>query len=175
MHARILLFTAMFALALHAGAATFAIPGAGVSFAAPDGFTELSKEEIGIKYPSARAPAFVVGNDGRTTTIAYDLQDHQLPPDKLGEVKASFEELFSRIIPGIEWKERKIVRMQGQDWIVLELTSRAVDTDIHNIMLVTHRRGKMLVFNFNSTKDEFPSVAPALRKSIESIAFSDIR
>ena len=159
----------LLALGGPAAAATFAIAEAGMSFEAPDGFTALTAAEIDAKYPSKRGPNFVVGNARRTTTIAFDLKDHALPPDRLDDVKAAFEQLFDRIVPGIEWKDRKLIQLQGQTWIYLEMTSRAVDTDIHNLMLVTPRRGRMLVLNFNSTRGEFPTVEAALRKSLDSI------
>ena len=169
-----LLSAILFCAFSQVGAATFSLPDSGVSFQAPDGFSALSREEIALKYPSNRAPTFVVGNKRRTTTIAFDLKPHDLPPEKLHEVKQSFEALFDRIIPGIEWKQRKIISMQGQQWIHLEMTSRAIDTDIYNIMLVTPRNGKILIFNFNSTKGEFPGMEADLRKSIKTISLSAI-
>ena len=160
---------ALLATGLHARSATLSLPEAALTFQSPDTFTALSKDEIAGKYFSNRAPANVVGNPSRRTTIAYDLKNQSLPPEKLGEVKAAFEKVFDRIIPGIEWIERKIITQQGQDWIFFEMTSRAIDTDIHNLMLITPRNGKMLVFNFNSTKGEFPEVEKALRQSMDSI------
>jgi hypothetical protein len=155
----------------HANAETFSIPDVGVSFEAPEGFTKLDAAEIATKYPSNRGPAFVVGNTRRTTSIAYDLKPNGFPADKIGEVKEFFEKTFDRIIPGIEWKQKKLINMLGQQWIYLEMSSRAIDTDIHNIMLITPLQGKMLIFNFNSTKAEFPKVEADLRASITSIAF----
>lgn len=151
-------------------AATFEIPDTGVSFKAPEGFTKLTSEEIGTKYASGRAPTFVAGNAQRTTTIAFDLKPQALTKDKLPQVKASFETLFDRVIPRIDWKQKKLIDMQGQQWIYLEMTSRANEADIYNIMLVTPHRGKMLVFNLNSTKGDFPAVEKELRKSLETIA-----
>ena len=51
----------------------------------------------------------------------------------------------------------------------MEMTSNAVDTDIYNIMLLTGVEEKMLVFNFNSTKKDFPKYEAALRKSLNSV------
>lgn len=158
----------------HVCAATFSLPEAGVSFQAPNGFTKLSAQEIAIKYPASRAPSFVVGDSRRTTSIAFDLKPRALPADRLLEAKAAFESLFDRIIPGIEWQQKKLIEMQGQQWIYLEMTSRAVDTDIHNIMLITSRYGKLLMFNFNSTKEDFPRMERALRRSIRSISFQPL-
>ncbi len=158
----------LFALAPAHGV-QFSIPDGGVVFDAPDGFTQLSGEEIARKFPRTSAPGFVVGNARRTTTIAFDLKPQPIPRDKLDEVKSSFEQLFQRMIPGLVWKDRKMISMQNQQWIYLELTSHAVDTDIHNIVLVTPHRDKALIFNFNSTKSEFPQVETKLRESLRSI------
>ena len=147
----------------------FSIPDGGVAFDAPDGFTQLSAEEIARKFPRSSSPGFVVGNERRTTTIAFDLKPQSVPRDKLNKAKNRFEQVFQRMIPGLVWKERKLISMQNQRWIYLELTSHAVDTDIHNIVLVTPHRDKALVFNFNSTKSEFPKMEAKLRESLQSI------
>ncbi len=146
------------------------LPGSGVRFEAPEGFTPLSTEEIAAKYPRSQPPRYVVGNARRTTTIAYDLKPNRLPADKLAEVQAAFEKTFERMIAGLVWKERKLVTQAGRQWIYLEMTSNAVDTDIHNIMLVTPHKDGMLLFNFNSTKEEFPKMEQALRRSVQTIA-----
>jgi hypothetical protein len=51
----------------------------------------------------------------------------------------------------------------------MEMTSRAVDTDIYNIMFVTGYEDQMLVFNFNSTKEDFQQFEGKLRASLKSI------
>ncbi len=53
------------------------------------------------------------------------------------------------------------------------MTSHAIDTDIYNIMLITSLKEKMLVLNFNSTAKEFPEIEASLRKSIQSIEFTE--
>ena len=140
-----------------------------VTFDPPPGFKLVPKEIIDLKWPSKRAPQFVVGNESASTTVAYDLKPNRIPQDKLGEVRKSFTRLFERIVPGIQWKKNELVEHSGQKWIFMEMTSRAVDTDIHNIMFLTGYQGKMLVFNFNSTKEEFPKSEKSLRASLKSI------
>ncbi|MBX3420052.1 MAG: hypothetical protein KF752_00710 [Pirellulaceae bacterium] len=147
---------------------TFGIPELGVRFYAPKSYTPLTKEEIEFKFPSNRAPSYVIGNASRSTTIAFDVKNNPLHDD-LDRGLNEFKTLFDRIVPGIEWKGRKIIELQGQKWIYLEMVSRAADTNIHNIMLTTHYRGGMLIFNFNSTVEEFPEVESILRKCIETI------
>lgn len=155
--------------ALPAWAARLSIPQAGVSFEAPPGFTTLNKDEIAQKYPSDHAPSLVVGDAQRTTTIAYTLKSHGLPSEDLEIAQSHLEAALTREVPGLEWIDRRLERIDGLQWIVLEMRSQAIDADIHNIMLVTSLRGKMLVFNFNSTRQAFPAMSAALRKSIQSI------
>ena len=145
------------------------VAGTEVTFDAPDDLKPLSKEVIATKWPTARAPAYAVGTPTGTTTIAYDLKPNRIPQAALPEIKKTFTELFERMIPGIEWKKNEIIEHSGQKWLLMEMTSSAVDTDIHNIMLMTGFEGKMLVFNFNSTKEEFPKYEAALRKSMKSV------
>ncbi len=111
----------------------------------------------------------MVGNDDRTTTIAYDLKANSIAPDKLDETLTSLASAFKQIVPNLKWIARKIIKLQGQRWIYLEMTSVAEGNDIHNVMLLTPYNGKMLMFNFNSTREEFPAMETELRKSIASI------
>jgi len=161
---------AIFGLPFVSSAETVTIPGTSISFDAPSEFKPLPKEIIDIKYPSSRSPRYVAGNESASTTIAYDLKPHNIPKDKLKEVQESFTSLFSRMIPGIQWKKNEIIRKDGTDWIYMEMTSNAIDTEIYNMMLVTGYENQMLVFNFNSTKKDFPKYEAQLRKSIESIS-----
>ncbi|MGH1350572.1 MAG: hypothetical protein ACRBBN_07170 [Methyloligellaceae bacterium] len=141
----------------------------GITFEAPKGFKPLSKSIMALKWRRGNPPKFAVGNEKATTTVAYDLKPHAIPQDKMDEIKTSFTKLFGRLIPGIKWIEQKVIEKEGQKWLFLELTSNAVDTDIHNIMLITGYKDKMLIFNFNSTKQDFPVYEKELRKSISSI------
>ncbi|CAA6692136.1 MULTISPECIES: hypothetical protein [unclassified Lentimonas] len=145
------------------------ITGTSASFDSPEGFKPLSKEIIELKWPSNRAPRFAVGNESASTTVAYDLKPHLISQSQLQAVLTSFEQTFNRVIPGIEWKKKEIIEIDGQKWIFLEMTSNAVDADIYNIMLITGLNGQMLAFNFNSTKSDFPKYENSLRESIKSI------
>jgi hypothetical protein len=152
-----------------ATAATLVVPGSDVSFDAPAGFTQLSAEELQVKYPRERAPAFAVGNESRGTTIACALQDEDLRLDQLQDAMVGIVSVFEHKLPGMQWKQHIVIRLHEQPWIYLELTSHAADTDIHNVMLMTSLRGKLFLCNFNSTVEEFPQVEAALNRSMQSI------
>ena len=140
-----------------------------VTFAPPDGFKALPQETIDLKWPNKRAPKFVVGNDNASTTVAYDIKPNNIPQNHLVDAQKAFTDLFERVVPGFEWKKNEIIDHSGQKWLLMEMTSRAIDTNIYNIMFVTGYKGQMLIFNFNSTKEDFPKYEKQLRASLKSI------
>jgi hypothetical protein len=153
---------------LHAGP-KLTVPDSTVYFEAPDGFTPLTSAEIALKYPRGNPPKQVAGDARRTTSIAYDLKNNRIPETELEKGLAFFGDNLGKMIPGVVWKRKEIIELQGKRWIYLEMTSAAIDTDIYNIMLVTPHEGKTLMFNFNSTKEEFAKNELALRASLASI------
>ncbi len=165
----LLVISALVALSSNLFAEPIKVADTDVTFEAPEGFKPLSKELIAAKWPTNRAPAYAVGTPSGSTTVAYDIKPHSVPQEALPDVQKSFTELFERIIPGIEWKKNEIIEHSGQKWLLMEITSNAVDTNIYNIMLITGFEGKMLAFNFNSTKEDFPRYEAQLRKSLRSV------
>ncbi|VAW44950.1 hypothetical protein MNBD_GAMMA04-274 [hydrothermal vent metagenome] len=145
------------------------ISDTGISFIAPDEFQPLSQEIIDVKWPKKRAPKWVIGNESASTTIAYDLKPNDISTAPLPELMNYLKTNFDRLIPGIEWKKREIIELSGKNWVYLEMTSNAIDTDIHNIILLTSYGREMLMFNFNSTKEEFSKYETELRKSLRTI------
>jgi len=154
-----------------ASAATITMPDIG-TFEAPDGFTALSPAEIQVKYARGHPPQFVMGNTLRTTMIAYELRAIPLLEEQLAEVKSSVETTLSQTFPGMEWKKKALVKMHGRSWIHFEYTTRGVDYDVYNIMLLTPFSGKVLLLNFSSPKEQFRKTESVLRKSIQTIALN---
>ncbi|MCL6418121.1 hypothetical protein [Aestuariirhabdus haliotis] len=159
----------LFAVSISVSAKEINISDTNISFVAPDEFQPLSQEMIDIKWPQKNAPEWVVGNSTASTTIAYGLKNNDNSDADLSELMTYFKTTFDRMVPGIEWIKRDIIQLSGKRWLYLEMTSNAVNADIHNIMLLTSYGEEMLIFNFNSTKDDFPKYETRLRESIQTI------
>jgi hypothetical protein len=171
-YARTLALTAFVLGTLQAAlAAEVALPGTSLRFDAPDHYTPLTKAEIGQKYPASNRPRFVTGNEGRTTTIAFDLRSVSMTEQQLETQVDQLHAGFARTIPGYKPIERGLKTFGGRTWAYFELTSSAIDTDIHNIIVMTPYRGGLMIMNFNSTRSEFKTAEAELRHSLASIRF----
>jgi hypothetical protein len=150
------------------------VPGTSVSFVPPDGFTPLTQQELDLKFPSKNSPAQAVGNERRSTTIAYEVKNTALASDQLSGTLEAMVDTLSRIVPGHMWVEKKLTSIRDLEWVYLEFKSNAIDTQIHNIILFTSWEGQMLIFNFNATAADFQELEPALRASIHSLAKAEV-
>lgn len=153
----------------NAQAGTVEVGETGVTFVAPDEFGPMPKEWIKLKWPNRNGPRFVIGNERASTTIAYDVKPIDLSTTSLETLKGQFEQTLSGVIPGIQWISNKVIQHAGQEWVYLEMTSSAVDTNIYNIIMMTGIDDQTVVLNFNSTREDFPQYEDALRESMNSI------
>ena len=156
-------------LSSHAYAETIEVGDTGITFSAPDGFQPMSEEWKRTKWPGANRPSFAVGNERGSTTIAFDAKPQDISHMDLNELRTALAETFNLGVPGLKWVANKIIEHDGQSWIYLEMTSTALDTDIYNIVMLTGWNRQMVLFNFNSTREEFPRYEDALRASVKSI------
>lgn len=165
----ITLLAAFVLLTSTASAKEVCVDGGPVSFAVPEEFTPLSPAEVHAKYPSPSEPRQVMGNERRSTTIAYQIIDQPLDQPHLPELQNAYTHIYGHVIAEIDWKQNAIVELAGQKWLMMEFTSRAPGEDLYAIMLFTSYKGKMLMFTFHTTRRDFPMMEKPLRESIRSI------
>ena len=144
-----------------------------VSFVPPAGFKQLTKEEIAKKYFRGNPPQYVFGNQSLSVNVAVTFSNAKVSPEQLPEYKEAMEEMLPRLIPGLKWLTRELIEVDRRKWFHLELTSYAIDTDIHNHLYSTSFDGKALIFGFNSTVKEYPEMKESLEKSFRSIKLSE--
>jgi hypothetical protein len=144
-----------------------------VAFEMPVGFRPLTAEEIALKYPSGNPPDYAYANERADVSIAVTFSESAVPPTGLPELRAAMEQLLPRLVPGLQWLAREIVEIGGREWVHFELTSFAVDTDIHNNMYLTSFDGRMLGINMNSTAGAYQSIRSAFIRSRDSLLVVD--
>lgn len=141
-----------------------------VSFEPPPEFSRLSEEIVAAKFPEARGPGIVYGNSRTTVSIAITYPpERMLRPEQLPDFKTFMESFLEKQKKGMQWLKKEFVEINGQRWIHFELISQAVDTKIHNHMYLTSLDERVLLFNYNSTVEEYDSYKEALERSKNSI------
>ena len=168
----LLAFLTSVALAPPAMANDFNFAQAGLKVDLPNGFSLLPRADIDRLYVPTRGPGFVMGNATRSVTISYDLKAHNLSSLNLAQTLKVFEQIFEQRVPGLVWKERKLMEHEKQQWLQLEFLSKTGGIEYYNIMLITPIKDQMLVLNLNSTVAEFPQAEPQLRAVMKSIALN---
>lgn len=158
-------------LSFNLSAKTFSTPDTKITFNLPDNYTELDEFEIALKFPqkSKNPPQFVVGDERRTISVAYGNNSLPLTQQNMGQAVEHMRRGLSTVMPSIRWIEHKTISLNGQNWMYLEFISKAIDTDIHNIMMLTPHKGKTVMFNFNATVEKFQQSEAELRQAIASI------
>ena len=144
-----------------------------VSFVPPAGFRRLTEEEVALKFARGNRPQYVFADETMKTSVAVSFSDARLSPGDLAEYRLAMESMLPRMIPGLKWLERNFVEIGGRRWLHLEMTSSAVDTDIHNHLYSTSFDGRAIIFGFNSTVGEYPKMKDALEKSALSVELQD--
>ena len=166
-----LLFLAALALSVQAASSSpVQVPETSISFTPPDGFTLLAEAEIHAKFPSRTGPVSAVGNERRTTTVAYDVRDVAVTDTILESQLKEISTTSARAIPGFALVEQDMITINGRRWAYIEFKSTAIDADIRNILLMSAYEGRMVVLNFNSTASDFENLELQLRKSILSLS-----
>jgi hypothetical protein len=140
-----------------------------VSFVPPAGFKQLTKEEIATKYFRGNPPQYVFGNESLSVNVSVTFSSAKVSSEQLLEYKEAMEKMLPRLIPGLEWLKRELIYLNGRKWCHLEMTSHAIDTDVHNHLYITSFDGKALIFGFNSTVKEYPQMKETLEESFRSI------
>ena len=151
-------------------AKNFTTPDQNASFDAPDNYSPLTQNEINLKFARGnKPPQFAVGNERRTVSIAYGHNPMPTTEDNLDVGLQTLYQGIDKILNKPKWVEHSVRQIGNRRWIYMEFIVPAIDTNIHNIMLLTPYKGKTLMFNFNATVEDFANDEAKLRQAIESI------
>ncbi|MCW7490615.1 hypothetical protein [Leptospira meyeri] len=168
-----ILLTTMLLISIQLNAKIHTLDEEKISFETSDNFQPFSQEIIDLKYPSKRAPKYVIGTKSTKTSIGFDIKDNKIEESNLEDAKKGISESLSKIIPGIKWIKNELITINNKRYILFNFQSNAIDTKINNTMLITNYNGKMLIFNFNSTIDEYPKYKKEFDSIINSIKIEE--
>lgn len=170
---KILLLILLSLTAVVAQAKPFQIADTGITLDAPKGFGKLTSTFIRRNWNKSDTPKWAIGNKSGTTTITYQLKPNDISGVPLRALNRSMKTVYDRAIPGIIWEKRKVSKIGGQDWLLMEMSSDAPDFDMHNIILIRPHAGKMMLITISAALKDFDKLEADLWAAVESIKFTE--
>ena len=144
--------------------------GGRVSLLVPETFGPMSEAVLKLKYPAERRPTEVLSNEQGSVNLAFNHTQNPLQPEQVAEVYPTVAELFRNLYPSARWNRSEVVSRGGRDFIVLDLWTPAVDTEIRNIIVGTSVQDRLLLVSFNVTEEleaEWGGVGERMIASVE--------
>lgn len=143
-----------------------------VELMVPDVFAAMRAEEVMAKYPTKEPIFFQVytNAEGSVNIAVEHLQEKGAMAD-LPNFSKIFGEQFSD--PSVHIIRNEIEKINGRDFIVLEMVTPAVDTEVYNLMFVTSSGGRLLMGTFNCPVDKQDEWQPLAEKILGSVKVKD--
>lgn len=147
--------------------------GGKVQLDMPEHLQSMDKKMFDLKYPLENAEntrAYSDG-DGTVTLLISPRQDKATQTD-LPKYQQMLNNSFSNN-PSIDFKKSEIKQINGRDFIVIEMITPAMDTDVYNLMFVTSLDGKLLIGTFNCTIEKMQEWQPIAEQILSSVKVKD--
>jgi len=147
--------------------------GGKVLYSKPVNFAPMSKEMVDLKYPSLNQPDEVLSESTGAVSLAFSYTDNKVEVTDFEVFKTILKKSFSNLYPTAQWKRNEIINQNGSTFIVLEFTSTAIDTQIHNIMYGTSVNGRLMLISFNTTIEKVNKWLPVGKKIMSSVSIQN--
>lgn len=141
-----------------------------VIFATPKSFGPMPKEIIEIKYPHSKRPTEVLSDSTGGVSLAFNYTKSRILPKQIKNARPSMSKMFHNLYPSAKWMRDEVVTLKGRRFMVFELITPAMDTQIHNIMYGTSVDNRLLLVAFNTTVEQSGEWLPIGKMIMESIS-----
>jgi len=125
--------------------------------------------DYGYKYPASRRPTEVLSDKTGGVTLAFNHTANVMKPSQIKAAHVVMSKMFHNMYPSATWIRDEVIVQNGNTFMVLELITPAIDTQIHNIMYGTSVDGRFLLAAFNTTIEQSEVWLPIGKKMMSSL------
>lgn len=136
-----------------------------ISVELPSTFMEMPSEWVEIKYPSKNRPQVVYSNESGTVSFGMSKKDKS-ELVSLEQIKDAMLKAMSNFSP-----KASPINVDGYDAWLITFTSKAIDSDILNMQLITMTKNNFVIATFNMTAPNIEKYQPIGIRSLSSIKF----
>jgi hypothetical protein len=144
-----------------------------VKMEVPKELRPMDAEMFELKYPLENPSTTIAYSDeDATVTLLISPRQEKATQADLPKYQQMLYESFGRN-PSIDFKKSEIRKINGRDFIVIEMTTPAADTRVYNLMFVTSSEGRLLMGTFNCTVDKVKEWQPIAEQILSSVKVKD--
>jgi hypothetical protein len=144
-----------------------------LSLLIPEGFSIMDDQMLRIKYPSERRPTLVYTNDSASVNVAIDHTDNRVRAGELSAFHKYTDGMFRNQYPSATWFKSGVFEINGRDWMILDVRTPAIDTQVRNIMVGTSLDSRLLMVSVNLTKELEGEWLAAAEGIVQSLHVTD--
>lgn len=141
-----------------------------VTLITPKSFAPMAKHLLEVKYPHSRRPTEVLSDSTGGVSLAFNHTQNRMSSSQIKRGHTSMSKMFHNTYPSAKWIRDKVINMNGQNFMVFELITPAMDTQIHNIMYGTSVDNRLLLIAFNTTVEQSKQWLPIGKEIMKSIS-----
>ena len=130
----------------------------------------MPKDILELKYPASRRPTEVLSDKTGGVTLAFNHTNNPMLPSQVSEAHVAISQMFHNMYPSAKWIRDEVINQNGNAFMVMELITPAIDTQIHNIMYGTSVDGRFLLAAFNTTVEQSGKWLPIGKQIMGSLS-----
>jgi hypothetical protein len=138
----------------------------------PSSFELMNEEMLNVKYPSGKRPTQVYTNEAGSVNVALNHTKDRLKAGQIPQFHKYVDGVFRRLYPSAHWYRSEVAEINGRQFVLLELRTPAIDTDVRNIIIGTSVDDRFLLIAFNvvqELEDEWLAVGNKMIQSVKII------
>lgn len=135
----------------------------------PSTFRVMSDTEADFKYPNGNQPTLVYTNERLSVNIAFNHTTNPATAELMPQYLEAFTGQFDQSGMVREWLRQEVSEINGQTVSVLEILTKATDTDIYNLMVGIPLQERLLLVSFNCKREDMGTWKSLANEIIQSI------
>lgn len=143
----------------------------GISIYMPETFEPMEKEVKEAFYPLKNAPKYVFVDYEIPFQITLNRTEHKVPDEGMSR----FMDISSKIIenqgPKAKVLGKGVVRIKDHNVVILEVATRAIDGNVHNVMFNISINGQIVMGNIHFPAPYVKRLAVVAKEMMDSIEF----
>ena len=139
----------------------------------PKGLFALTAKAISEEYPGKARPQYVYKNGKGDYSVAFNHLQKTLVPKDLLPFHAQLRQQLEAKMPGIQWVSNQTLILQNRTWGVLEFKAANQGEMLHNWILISSWKGRVLEILISAFDDVEGNVDAQVKEFLNTLRVTD--